>query len=544
MTNTHFHLLLGWSGSLSSRRGWRLQRHLNVSCASRDFRVQAASKRRGIAVETALVLILNRFPRRYAASAHNLGWRALLYAFEDCVLDEQRRELRRAASPVPIGPQVFDLVVFLIRNRERVVSQDDLLTAVWEGRIVSESTLRSHIQAARAAIGDTGEAQRLIRTMPRKGFRFVGEVRQQENGTVPAVPTEGTPAVAPAAAIEPAPAGAPQAVLPVVVASAAPERIEVLPPPVRRPWRNGLSRTALIGGAAALLAIVAVFITVSRYAGFSTKTRSASEPRETFDATSVPLMTNAARQSLASYSTLPKPKALAISSTEWGLASGTQDIESAKKEALDRCAVRSRSTKVCRIYATDMDVVWSRTSLFLPLPADLRSSPLEDPLVPDELPLIAASTRQLLADGYLNAPDHKALAFHGRSMFWHTRAPDQAEAVRLAVERCGERYQVPCLLLSVDGKLTVRLPKSRSVVDKFMLTTATEMSPQDKERIGLIYQQKDWRALARGKSGNWYPVANASSESAAVDAALKSCAQQDAECVIHAIGNFRVADAN
>ena len=65
-----------------------------------------------------------------------------------------------------------------MENRERVVSRDDLLEAVWGGRIVSESTMTSHINAVRKAIGDSGGEQRLIRTIARKGFRFVGEVRE------------------------------------------------------------------------------------------------------------------------------------------------------------------------------------------------------------------------------------------------------------------------------------------------------------------------------------------------------------------------------
>jgi len=100
------------------------------------------------------------------------------YAFEDYLLDPERRELTRAARPVAVGPQVFDLLLYLVRNRERVVSKEDLLDGVWGGRIVSESTLTSHVNAARKAIGDNGQAQRLIRTAPRKGLRFVGEVRE------------------------------------------------------------------------------------------------------------------------------------------------------------------------------------------------------------------------------------------------------------------------------------------------------------------------------------------------------------------------------
>ena len=98
------------------------------------------------------------------------------FLFEDHVLDIDRRELRRGTQQIPVGPQVFDLLVYLVQNRERVVTKDDLLDAVWSGRFVSESNLTTRINAARNAIGDTGEEQRLIRTVPRKGFRFVGVV--------------------------------------------------------------------------------------------------------------------------------------------------------------------------------------------------------------------------------------------------------------------------------------------------------------------------------------------------------------------------------
>jgi TolB-like protein/tetratricopeptide (TPR) repeat protein len=104
----------------------------------------------------------------------------LPYLFEDCVLDTDRRELRRGTALVAIEPQVFDLLAHLVRNRDRVVSKDELLVAVWHGRIVSESALFNRINAARSAIGDTGGGQRLIKTLPRKGLRFVADVREDE----------------------------------------------------------------------------------------------------------------------------------------------------------------------------------------------------------------------------------------------------------------------------------------------------------------------------------------------------------------------------
>jgi len=116
----------------------------------------------------------------------------LLYLFEDFGLDTDRRELYRAADPIPVEPKVFDLLVYVIRNRERVVSKDDLIAAIWNGRIVSESALTTCINAARSAIGDTGEAQRLIRTLPRKGIRFIGSVRQGGGEPLGVVSAEAT----------------------------------------------------------------------------------------------------------------------------------------------------------------------------------------------------------------------------------------------------------------------------------------------------------------------------------------------------------------
>src|SRR5271170_2871866 len=101
------------------------------------------------------------------------------FSFADHALDTDRRELSRGSEPVALEPQVFDLLVYLLLNRERVVSKDDLIASVWGGRIVSDSTLTSRINAARKAIGDDGEQQRLIRTVARKGLRFVAEVRTQ-----------------------------------------------------------------------------------------------------------------------------------------------------------------------------------------------------------------------------------------------------------------------------------------------------------------------------------------------------------------------------
>jgi TolB-like protein/Flp pilus assembly protein TadD len=109
----------------------------------------------------------------------------LRYFFEEYAFDTDRRELHLGTDVVSIAPQVFDLLHYLIRNRERVVSKDDLIGAVWNGRSVSDAALTTRLNVARNAIGDTGQEQRLIKTLPRKGFRFIGPV-QEEGSTRPA----------------------------------------------------------------------------------------------------------------------------------------------------------------------------------------------------------------------------------------------------------------------------------------------------------------------------------------------------------------------
>ena len=110
------------------------------------------------------------------------------YLFEEYAFDTDRRELHRGADVVSVAPQVFDLLDYLIRNRERVVSKDDLINAIWNGRIVSDAALTTRLNVARSAIGDSGEEQRLIKTLPRKGFRFVGPVREAQGPSGAAVP--------------------------------------------------------------------------------------------------------------------------------------------------------------------------------------------------------------------------------------------------------------------------------------------------------------------------------------------------------------------
>lgn len=107
----------------------------------------------------------------------------MIYEFGDVRIDGQLREITRSGDPVSVQPQVLDLLLFLVSNPDRVVSKDELIDAVWEGRAITDSALNARINAARKVVGDTGETQTIIKTVPRKGYRFVANI---SDGSAPA----------------------------------------------------------------------------------------------------------------------------------------------------------------------------------------------------------------------------------------------------------------------------------------------------------------------------------------------------------------------
>ena len=118
----------------------------------------------------------------------------MIYQFSGCSLDTELFELRRSGQLVRLEPQVFRLIVHLIKNRDRVVMKDELVEKIWDGRVVSDSVLNTRINAARNALGDSGKAQSVIRTFPRRGFRLVAEVVETQSGFFRTNRLAGTPA--------------------------------------------------------------------------------------------------------------------------------------------------------------------------------------------------------------------------------------------------------------------------------------------------------------------------------------------------------------
>jgi DNA-binding response OmpR family regulator len=494
--------------------------------------------------------------------------------FDGYTLDVAGRSCRNATgAEVSLTRAEFSLLLALVRHSGRVLSRDELRQAM-AGRDAEpdDRSVDVLISRLRRKIERDPKAPKMIVTVPGVGYKFGVKVaaavendvaptppaalvtaREPERGTaLDGKPRDATPddigsqdnepedCTSSALRAEEGTEGASEGGAAGSVAMAANSRA-VAARTESSPVAATPSRVALIGAAAVMVVGFASLMFAFWHAGFATKSGPAASPRPRFDAAVIPLVSDVMRKELASYGERPDFKALAISAAArgWGLSFGARDEESAKTEALQRCGAKS-NPMVCRIYAVGMDVVWSPAALALPVPADVHTEPLDIALAVADIPTMSDKTRQGVVEKYVNHVGHKALAIK-RDGFYFNTANSPVTARRLAVERCVDVHQVPCLLLSVDGMLTVQIPRSRPITDIFLLTTESEMSELDKERVGQVYREKEWRALARGGSGRWYPVANAASEIDAVEAALGACVERDQECRLHAIGNFRVA---
>ena len=129
----------------------------------------------------------------------------MIYRFGPFELDMGKVELRAGGDVCPVEPQVFTLIAFLVENRERLVSRDELIEKIWDGRVVSDAAVSSRVKSARQALGDSGRAQRYIRTQHRQGFRFVASVKAERTAQPAAEPAAAPaePAAQPSIAVLP-----------------------------------------------------------------------------------------------------------------------------------------------------------------------------------------------------------------------------------------------------------------------------------------------------------------------------------------------------
>jgi class 3 adenylate cyclase len=307
--------------------------------------------------------------------------------------------------------------------------------------------------------------------------------------------------------------------------------------------RRGLSVTVWAFCAFACVAAAALVVMnappwLARPQWFTMQGSSGGEsmPRA-FDASTVPLVTDRVRANLADFDRQPDFKAIAISHIGWGVASGAADAASAEREAIDRCKRRDPKGD-CKIYAVGKAVV--APPLPLPAAADLRVDPLDLPLTAGEVAGIKGIPTTAGLEAFIADRDHKALAISEVGFSAIANRPDRAEVVRLVTERCSDFSRTACLLVAVDGFLTVRIPRTYRALRPYTLAGDTEMSESDRREVAKIYAGRDWRALVRGASRRWYAVSDMDSETAAVEAALRACRATEFDCALRAVGNFRV----
>lgn len=458
--------------------------------------------------------------------------------FEGYVLDVAGRACRdERGRDVPLTRAEFTLLVTLARQPGRVFARDQLRQAV-SGRGGTEADDRSIdvlVSRVRRKIETDSKDPKIIVTVPGGGYKFTP------------TPQIGPPTAAPAELESARPATA-------VILSRNDPRV----PAARSPqvswgvgqstFRGVLAAPGKVWAASAAAACAGIAVIMAIIWTTTNHTETSLNSAEKFELAAIPMI-GGVRGDLATYPEQPDFKAVAISGYAVGVAFGASSREAAKAEALERCKARTdlKRSGPCAIYAVGMDVVWSQKSVPKPLPGDFHDESLGERLHTVDMPLLHDDVRKEIDAEYVANDSHRALALAAQNLpspFWSVRLVADAQASRRVVEKCGHLHQVPCLLVSVDGMLTVQIPKSRRITGVFLVTTEPQMSAAVRQRIDEIYRQKEWRALARGKSGAWYPVANSPSEDAAVAAALSACTQSDSDCRLYAIGNFRIADDN
>jgi two-component system torCAD operon response regulator TorR len=460
--------------------------------------------------------------------------------FEGYTLDPGGRTCHDVkGEEIPLTRAEFSLLLVFARQPGRVLSRDALRrAAAGRGAEPDDRSVDMLISRLRRKIEPDPAVPRMIVTVPGEGYKFTAK---------PQVAVPSTPAVAaPSFAVVPIPAAnegrQETSVRETNVQDAkTPARLFSRSPPV------GSFRMKAIGAAAAALASVAGLVIAFWYPGLATRgVLEPAAPAQKFDAAVIPFVFENVRAQLSNYELEPAAKAIAISREGWGIGSGATDEEAAKTEALERCRERDKGG-FCRIYSVGNNVVWSNSMLTLPLPADVRDDGSGMPAITSEdleniwQTIWHVSSPQIVTK-YIPGQNHKALAVALTSFYQLVGRPSRAEAIRTVIERCSDWARAPCLLLSVDGMLTVPVPQSHRITAPFTLAGEREMSEADRQRIAQTYGGKDWRALAKGRSGRWYAVDGLETETAAVDEVLERCRKAEPECILHAIGNWRVGE--
>jgi hypothetical protein len=263
----------------------------------------------------------------------------------------------------------------------------------------------------------------------------------------------------------------------------------------------------------------------------------------------IPFATNRDRNSVrADYMPAQHHKALAISLSVARFMTGQQDVESAKRGALENCQRAQDALNPaykCELYAVGDEVVYTRgTPPMPPKPWINREPSIERAFVANDVPLVPDNSRGWLEKNYPTRTKPKALAIGGSSFGWAAGAGQSVdEVVRRALEICGNFAGIPCMIIAIDDVFVVPVPTKMKPVGVFRpeSNSAIVAEKRDDVAVRLHGAKIGWNAVAVGVSGNPGLMLNAGNERDAIDGALADCRRQDRDCRVVGLGPFEVA---
>jgi class 3 adenylate cyclase len=268
---------------------------------------------------------------------------------------------------------------------------------------------------------------------------------------------------------------------------------------------------------------------------------------ETLLPDAVPFLTDRARAAVRDeYMSAPDHKALAISTGPFGISSGQANDETAKTAALDLCQKRADALpgqRKCEIYAVGDSVVYARGHPPMPpTPWVTQDTAIESPLIPANMPMVRDAGKTAIEHNYLPAKPAKALALGPLGgFFFYVNQESTGEAVRRALEACGNNAGVPCLIAAVDNNFVVPVPTLMRVTGFFRPASADAIAPGLRDYVTRrLGNGSGWTAVAAGAGGQAGVAVKAANEQAAISGAMADCAGKESACRVIAIGPFAV----
>jgi class 3 adenylate cyclase len=273
----------------------------------------------------------------------------------------------------------------------------------------------------------------------------------------------------------------------------------------------------------------------------------APQPTETLVPDNIPFVPDRARTAVRdAYGPAADHKALAISTGPLGFSTGQADDATAEAAALDTCQKRADALsqpRKCEIYAIGDTVVYAHARPPMPPTPWLTHDPtIISPLVADEIPLMRDAGKERIEQNYVPARAPKALALGPFGGFIFMSGQESTdEAVRRALQLCGNNAGVPCMIVAVNDDFVVPVPMTMKATGFFHPASADAIASELRDGVARrLGNGSGWNAVAAGASGQVGVMPQAASEQAAVDGAMADCAKQDHSCRVIAIGPFTV----